>query len=114
MDTVTAGFIRRNKATTLRASQNYLTRMKFRSSMEILFDICKIIADSEEPLSHFDISRLTASNPGDTVKFIVEARDKGLVTSEFGKIVITSKGIRFVSLFTKLRSLVPELLVSRV
>ncbi len=87
--------------------------MKYRSSMEILFDICKIIADSEEPLSHFDISRLTASNPGDTVKFVVEARDKGLVTTEFGKIVITSKGIRFVSLFTKLRRFVPELLATR-
>lgn len=83
--------------------------MKYRSSMGILFDICKTIADSEEPLSHFDVSRLTGSSPSDAVKFIVQARDKELVTSEFGKIVITSKGVRFISLFTKLRSFVPEL-----
>jgi predicted transcriptional regulator len=88
--------------------------MKYRSSTEILFDICKTIANGEEPLSHFDISRLTGSRPSDTVKIVVEARNKGLITSEFGKIIITSKGIRFVSLFTKLRSLVPKLLVSRI
>ncbi|MFZ0893593.1 MAG: hypothetical protein WAZ77_03730 [Candidatus Nitrosopolaris sp.] len=88
--------------------------MKYRSSTEILFDICKIIADSEVPLSQFDISRLTGNKPADTGKFIVEARLKGLVTSEFGKIIITAKDIRFVSLFTKLRSFVPELLVSRI
>jgi predicted transcriptional regulator len=114
METVTAGFIRLKEASTVRASQNYLTKMKYRSSVEILFDICKTIADSEVPLSQFDITRLTGSKPADTVKFIVEARFKGLVTSEFGKIVITTKGIRFVSLFTKLRSFVPELSVSRI
>ena len=109
MDTVTVGFIRRKEANTVRASQNYLTKMKYRSSMGILFDICETIADSEEPLSHFDVSRLSGCSTSDTVKIIAEARNKGLVTSEFGKIVITTKGIRFVSLFTKLRSFVPKL-----
>jgi hypothetical protein len=114
METFTVGFIRRKEANRVRASQSYLTKMKYRSSMGILFDICEKIADSEEPLSHFEVSRLTGCSPSDTLKFSVEARHKGLVTSEFGKIVITSKGIRFVTLFRKLRSFVPELLASRM
>src|SRR5438046_846159 len=97
-----------------RAISNYIEKMKYRSYMEVSYDICRLAADAEEPRTYFDISRLSASNPGKIKKAIQMLKDKGLITTEFDRVIVTERGIRFVHMFAKLRQFIPELSVSKI
>jgi predicted transcriptional regulator len=84
-----------------RAISNYIEKMKYRSYMEVSYDICRLAADAEEPLTYFDISRLSASNPRKIKKAIQMLKDKGLITTEFDRVIVTERGTRWMCGFRR-------------
>lgn len=85
--------------------------IRYRSQEEIVYDILKILADSNVALARWTLANYTYSNLNEVRKYVQVMLDKELVTSTNNKISITEKGLRYMILFNRIRNMIPQILI---